>query len=62
MPGAGPLLTCEEAAKYLGAKERTGRTLSENRCVPVVKVGRYVRFRKRDLDELAKSSCAGLAT
>lgn len=38
------------AAEYLNVPERFARRLADERRVPVHKVGRYVRFRRSDLD------------
>lgn len=50
------LMSREEAAKYLGV---TPHTLSVWACtkrynLPMVKIGRKVRYRQRDLDEFIK--------
>ncbi len=39
-----------EAARYLGTSERHMRRLYSERRVAFVKVGKYVRFRRSDLD------------
>jgi excisionase family DNA binding protein len=41
----------EEAAEYLGCTTDTLKVWTSKRRVPFVRVGRLVRFRKRDLDE-----------
>ncbi|MCP3756023.1 helix-turn-helix domain-containing protein [Streptomyces sp. TBY4] len=45
-----PLLSITEAADYLGTGERMVRRLRAQRAVPVVKVGKHVRFRVSDLE------------
>jgi excisionase family DNA binding protein len=40
----------EEAAEYLGCTTDTLKVWTSKRRVPFVRVGRLVRFRKRDLD------------
>ena len=41
----------EEAAEYLGTTPDTLRVWVSKRRVPFVRVGRLVRFRKKDLDQ-----------
>jgi excisionase family DNA binding protein len=41
----------EEAAEYLGCTTNTLKVWTSRRRVPFVRVGRLVRFRKKDLDE-----------
>lgn len=43
-------LPISDAATYLGTTEHHIRKLIENRTIPYVKVGRYVRFDKHALD------------
>lgn len=45
------LLTCEEAAEYLHVPVRFIRRLIAERRVAFLKVGRYVRLCRRDLDK-----------
>ena len=44
------LLDLDGAARYLGVEPRMVRRLQTERKVAFVKVGRYVRFRREDLD------------
>ena len=44
------LLTIEDVAIRLGTSESHVRRLSEERRIPIVKVGRYVRFDSHELD------------
>lgn len=44
------LFDVAEAASYLGVKERLIRRLVAQRRVAYVKVGRFVRFKRADLD------------
>ena len=46
----GALLDGEHAARYLGTSERHLRRLWQERRIVAVKVGRRVRFARRDLD------------
>lgn len=49
----GPLMTAEEAAKYLGVKVRWLRSARERNFLTVVRLGdHYVRYRQSDLDRL----------
>jgi excisionase family DNA binding protein len=41
---ADPLLTCEQAAEYLGTPVRFARRLIAERRIRFVRVGRYVRI------------------
>lgn len=45
-----PLLTTEEAAAYLAVRERMIRRLVAEQRISYSKVGKYVRFRREDLD------------
>lgn len=45
-----PLLTLDQAAAYLGVTTRWMRRAVEQRTVPYVKVGRWVRFDQADLE------------
>lgn len=57
----GELLTRREAALYLGLAEKTlAMWKSTGRYqLPVVKLGRLVRYRKSDLDEFITSNVIG---
>lgn len=44
------LLDVAQAAEYLGLKKSSVYQLTMRKAIPVVKVGRLVRFRKQDLD------------
>jgi excisionase family DNA binding protein len=45
-----PLLTVEEAAKYLGRSARAVRHLIATGSLPVVREGRSIRLDRRELD------------
>lgn len=47
---ASPLLTVDEAAKYLTVTPRFVRRLIEERRIPKVKLGKFVRIHRDDLD------------
>jgi len=49
-PVGSGLLDLAQAAKYLGTSERHVRRLWQERRIAGVKVGRRVRFTRRDLD------------
>jgi excisionase family DNA binding protein len=49
------LLTCEEAAEYMHVPVRFIRRLIAERRVAFLKVGRYVRLRRRDLDRFLEA-------
>ena len=59
-----PLLSREQAAKYLGVKKST---LSIWACVkryplPFVKIGRLCKYRQQDLDDFITRNTIGLET
>jgi excisionase family DNA binding protein len=41
----------DQAAAYLGCTPKTLRVWTSKRRIPFVRVGRLVRFRKKDLDD-----------
>jgi excisionase family DNA binding protein len=45
-----PLLDVNDLARSLGTTERFVRYLVNTRALPVVKVGRHVRFRPEDVE------------
>jgi excisionase family DNA binding protein len=47
---AGALLTLEDVAVRLGTSQRHVRRLADERRIPIVKVGRYVRFDGHELE------------
>lgn len=58
--GAGPsledfipeaLLDCEQVAQWLGVKESWVFYAAKNGIIPCIKVGRYVRFRRPDIQK-----------
>jgi excisionase family DNA binding protein len=49
---SAPPLTLEQAAQYLNVNERFIRRLVAERRVPYYKVGRLLRFRANDLEDL----------
>lgn len=56
-PGTGPeeFFTAREASRYLKSSERWLR----DQPIPRVRVGRLVRYRKRDLDAFMASHLTG---
>jgi excisionase family DNA binding protein len=48
---ADALMTVEEVAKYLKVEESTVYTWARQRKVPAIKIGRFWRFRKEDIDK-----------
>lgn len=50
------LLNRAQAAEYLGVSERHIQRLWEERRLAAVKVGRFVRWRREDLDAFIESS------
>lgn len=46
-----PLLTVDQAAEYLTVTPRFVRRLIEERRIPFVKLGKFVRLQTTDLDE-----------
>ena len=47
----GGLMDIKEASEYLKLKVSTLYQMSMRKAIPVVKVGRLVRFRRQDLDQ-----------
>lgn len=58
---ATDLLTREQAAEYIGCKPQTLAVWHSTRRydLPVVKVGRLARYRRRDLDAWLESRTVG---
>jgi excisionase family DNA binding protein len=52
MPSEQQLLTAKEAAALLGLSEHTIRQWIWQRRLPVVRLGRAVRLRREDLEQL----------
>ena len=52
LPEHEPPLSIEQAATYLNVEIRWMRRAVFERRLPYYKVGRYVRFRREDLDDL----------
>ena len=48
---ADALMTVEEVAKYLKVEESTVYTWARQRKVPAIKISRFWRFRKEDIDK-----------
>ncbi len=46
-----PLLNVEEAAEYLATTVRNIRRMVSNRAIPHYKVGKFVRFKRSELDQ-----------
>lgn len=59
--GLRPLVSAEIAAKLLAVSPRTLWTLTHSREIPMVKIGRSVRYDPRDLDAYIQSrrTCTG---
>ena len=47
---ADTLMTVEEVAKYLKVEESTVYTWAKLRKIPAIKIGRFWRFKKEDID------------
>ncbi len=45
------LLSVEETAFYLGLKKSSVYQMTMKKSIPIVRIGRLVRFSKTDLDE-----------
>jgi excisionase family DNA binding protein len=58
-----PLITSEKAAQLLGIHPKTLQKMARSRKIPAVRVGKYWRFRKSDLDSWVRASvnCSGYA-
>jgi len=50
------LLDTKRAAEYLAVSDHFVRRLVRERRIPFIKIGKYVRFDARDLDEYIDSS------
>lgn len=48
---ADSLMTVEEVAKYLKVEESTVYTWARERRIPAMKIGRFWRFRKEDIEK-----------
>lgn len=48
---ADSLMTVEEVAKYLKVEQSTIYTWAKERKLPSIKVGRFWRFKKEDIDK-----------
>jgi excisionase family DNA binding protein len=57
-----PLMTFDEAARYLGVTPRFVRKLVAERRLAHRKLGRLIRFTRADLDEFSERSRVGGAT
>jgi excisionase family DNA binding protein len=56
MPSERQLLTAKEAAALLGLSENTIRQWIWQRRLPVVRLGRAVRLKRQDLEQLIDQS------
>jgi excisionase family DNA binding protein len=56
MPSERHLLTAKEAAALLGLSEHTVRQWIWQRRLPVVRLGRAVRLKRQDLEQLIEQS------
>ena len=58
------LLSRKEAASYLGLREKTLAqwTLTKRYDLPVVKIGRLVKYKKSDLDKFIETRTIGMAS
>ena len=50
------LLTSQETARILNISERTLFTLAKNGGIPVVRIGRAVRYARQDISALLEKS------
>jgi excisionase family DNA binding protein len=58
MPDDRQMLTAREAAVFLGLSENTIRQWIWQRRLPVIRLGRAVRLRRADLEQLIERSRA----
>lgn len=58
-----PLITSERAAELLGIHPKTLQRMARERKIPAVRIGKFWRFRKSDLDSWVRASvnCSGYA-
>lgn len=56
LPDHDPPLSIEQAAAYLNVEVRWMRRAVFERRLPYYKVGRYLRFRRKDLEEFLLQS------
>ena len=58
-----PLIDTEEAAKLLGIHPKTLQQMARGSRIPAIRVGKFWRFRKSQLDNWVQSgiSCVGYA-
>ena len=56
MPNERQLLTAKEAAEFLCISENTIRQWIWQRRLPVIRLGRAVRLRREDLEQLIERS------
>lgn len=58
---ANPLLTRDQAAKYLGVTSSTLAVwaCTKRYCLPFVKVGRLCKYRQQDLDDFINRNTVG---
>ena len=54
LPDHEPPLSIEQAAAYLNVEVRWMRRAVFERRLPYYKVGRYIRFRREDLEEFLR--------
>ena len=54
LPDHEPPLSIEQAARYLNVEVRWMRRAVFERRLPYYKVGRYIRFRREDLEEFLR--------
>jgi excisionase family DNA binding protein len=58
IPPSG-LMTANEAIGYLGIRYSHMRSLIFKRQIPTIKIGRLLRFKKKDLDNWLKTNSRG---
>jgi excisionase family DNA binding protein len=60
-----PLIDCDEAAQLLGLHPKTVQLMARNSKLPAIRVGRFWRFRKSEIDHWLRPNnginCAGYA-
>ncbi len=51
------LMSIEDAANYLSLKRSSLYQMSMRKSIPIVRIGRLIRFRKSDLDSFIEQRC-----
>ena len=50
-----PLIDCDEAAQLLGLHPKTVQLMARSGKIPAIRVGRFWRFRKSEIDHWLRS-------